>query len=219
MNRTFSVFVFLLLLVGCNKSSIDLFSISEDPKVLWQRKQEMMSSLVNWELQGRLAVQVGTQSESAFLNWRYDGDKQRLQLLGPFGSGLAKISQDARNAVLEDSEGLELQGRSAEEVIFRRFNWIVPFTEMGYWVRGMPAPGKHSGVGFDIQGRARHLIQRGWEIEYLEYEIFQAGELPTRILIRALPGNEIFDNFGQETNRSVWVKLVINSWTRGIAKE
>jgi outer membrane biogenesis lipoprotein LolB len=84
---------------------------------------------------------------------------------------------------------------------------------MGYWVRGLPAPGKHDGIGLDYGGRARHLTQRGWQIEYPEYSTFQGVELPSRIVIRALPGTVTLDRGDSTPVDPISVKLVIGSWS------
>jgi outer membrane biogenesis lipoprotein LolB len=84
---------------------------------------------------------------------------------------------------------------------------------MGYWVRGLPAPGKHDGIGLDYGGRARHLTQRGWQIEYPEYRTFQGVELPNRIVIRALPGTVTLDRGDPTLVDPISVKLVIGSWS------
>ena len=104
------------------------------------------------------------------------------------------------------------KGGPAEEVLFSALAWSVPFTEMGYWVRGLPAPGKHDGIGLDYGGRARHLTQRGWQIEYPEYRTFQGVELPNRIVIRALPGTVTLDHGDPTPVDPISVKLVIGSW-------
>ena len=114
---------------------------------------------------------------------------------------------------LPDGAGQEIQGRSTEEVLFNALAWSVPFTEMGYWVRGLPAPGKHDGIGLDYGGRARHLTQRGWQIEYPEYRMFQGVELPNRIVIRALPGTVTLDRGDPTSVDPILVKIIIGSWS------
>ena len=100
---------------------------------------------------------------------------QEIQLFGPFGGGRVHISEKLDRAILADGAGQEIHGRSAEEVLFNALAWSVPFTEMGYWIRGLPAPGKHDGIGLDYGGRARHLTQRGWQIEYSGISYFPRG--------------------------------------------
>ena len=114
---------------------------------------------------------------------------------------------------MADGAGHEIQGRSDEEGLLNALDWPVPFTEMGYWVRGLPAPGKHDGIGLDYGGRARHLTQRGWQIEYPEYRTFQGVELPNRIVIRALPGTVTLDGGDSIPVDPISVKLVIGSWS------
>ena len=193
--------------------AVDPAPIAETPRSLWQQRQKQMTTFVNWDLKGRLAVRAGTLSDSASLIWKRSGTEQEIQLFGPFGGGRVHISQNLDRAILADGAGQEIQGRSAEEVLFNALAWSVPFTEMGYWVRGLPAPGKHDGIGLDYGGRARHLTQRGWQIEYPEYRMFQGVELPNRIVIRALPGTVTLDHGDPTPVDPISVKLVIGSWS------
>ena len=188
--------------------AVDPAPVAETPRILWQQRQKQLTTFVDWNLTGRLAIRSGAHSDSASLIWKRSDTGQEIQLFGPFGGGRAHISQNPHQAILVDGAGQEIQGRSAEEVLFNALAWSVPFTEMGYWVRGLPAPGKHDGIGLDYGGRARHLTQRGWQIEYPEYRTFQGVELPNRIVIRALPGTVTLD-----LDDPISVKLVIGSWS------
>jgi outer membrane lipoprotein LolB len=179
---------------------------------LWQQRQKQLNALVDWDLKGRLAIRAGASSDSASLLWKRNGAKQEIRLFGPFGGGRVHIFQNVDGVRLEDAAGHEIQGRSAEEVLFSALSWSVPLKEMGYWVRGLPAPGKHDGIGLDYYGRARHLTQRGWQIEYPEYRTFQGVELPNRIVIRALPGTVTIDGGDYGSFDPISVKLIIGSW-------
>ena len=193
--------------------AIDPAPVAEMPRSLWQQRQKQLISFVDWDLKGRLAVRAAARNDSASLIWKRRGTEQQIQLFGPFGGGHVLISQNLDRAVLADSAGQEIQGVSADEVLFSALAWSVPFTEMGYWVRGLPAPGRHDGIGLDYGGRARHLTQRGWEIKYSEYRKFQGVELPNRIVIRALPGTVTLNHGDSTQVYPISVKLVIGSWS------
>ena len=193
--------------------AVDPVPVAETPKSLWQQRQKQLTTFVDWDLKGRLAVRAGARSDSASLIWKRSGTEQEIQLLGPFGGGRIHISQNLDRAILANGAGQKLQGQSAEEVLFKAVAWSVPFTEMGYWVRGLPAPGKHDGIGLDYRGRARRLTQRGWQVEYPEYQTFQGVELPNRIVIRALPGTVPLSHGDPIAVDSISVKLVIGSWS------
>ena len=199
--------------MACTHRAVDPTAIAETPGTLWQQRQNQLTEFVDWDLKGRLSVRAGAHSDSASLIWKRSGTEQEIQLFGPLGGGRVHISQNLDRAILADGAGQEIEGRSAEEVLFNALAWSVPFTEMGYWVRGLPAPGKHDGIGLDYGGRARHLTQRGWQIEYPEYRMFQGVELPSRIVIRALPGTITLDSGDPTTVDPISVKLVIRSWS------
>ena len=198
--------------MACTQMAVDPAPVAETPRSLWQQRQKQLTTFIDWDLKGRLAVRAGARSDSASLIWKRSGTAQEIQLFGPFGGGRVHISQNLDGAILEDGAGQEIHGRLAEDVLFSALAWAVPFTELGYWVRGLPAPGKHDGIGLDYGGRARHLTQRGWQIEYPEYRMFQGVELPNRIVIRALPGTVTLDHSNSTSVDPILVKLVIGSW-------
>ena len=209
--RWFLTFL-VLLLMACTQMAIDSTPVSDTPGSLWRQRQKQLTTFVDWNLTGRLAIRAGARSDSASLIWKRSGVEQEIQLFGPFGGGQVHISQNQNRVILADGAGQEIQGGSVEEVLFNALTWSIPFTEMGYWVRGLPAPGKHDGIGLDFGGRARHLTQRGWQIEYPEYRMFQGIELPNRIVIRALPGTVTLDHGNSTSVDPILVKLVIGSW-------
>lgn len=184
-----------------------------DPKSLWQQRQQLLDGFIDWELKGRLAVHADSRGDSASLIWKRNGVDQEIQLFGAFGGGRVRIVETASGAVLRDGAGQEFHGQTAEEVLYRAVAWHVPFAELGYWVRGLPAPGRHQGIGFDHGGRARQLSQLGWKIEYLEYRKFDGLELPYKIQIHALPGTvQALTTDGIEFGELLSVKLAIGYW-------
>jgi outer membrane lipoprotein LolB len=193
--------------------AVDPAPIAETPGFLWQQRQKQLTTFADWNIKGRLAVRAGARSDSVSLIWKRSNTGQEIQLFGLFGGGRVNISQNPDRAILADGVGQEIQGQSAEEVLFSALGWSVPFTEMSYWVRGLPAPGKHDGIGLDYDGKARYLTQRGWRIEYPEYRTFQGVELPNRIVIRALPGAVTLDRGDPTPVDLISVKLVIGSWS------
>ena len=199
--------------MACTQMAVDPAPVAETPGSLWQQRHKQLTTFVDWDLKGRLAVRAGERCESASLIWKRSGVEQEIQLFGPFGGGRVLISQKLDRALLADTAGQKIEGQSAEEVLFSALAWSVPFTEMGYWVRGLPAPGEHDGIGLDYGGRARHLTQRGWQIEYPEYRTFQGVELPNRIVIRALPGTVTLNHGDPTPVDPISVKLVIGSWS------
>ena len=205
--------VLVLPLTACTHFAIGPVPLDETPSFLWQERQKRLTAFNHWDIKGKLAVRAGTRSGSASLIWACSGTEHEIELFGPFGGGRVHISQKLGSAILKDGTGQEINGRSAEEVLFRALAWSVPFTQISYWVRGLPAPGKHDGIGLDHDGRARHLTQRGWEIEYSEYRTFQGLELPSRIVIRVLPGTAPLDLGDHAPVDPILVKLLIDSWS------
>jgi outer membrane lipoprotein LolB len=215
-HRFFPLFA-LPLLVACTQPALgeDHHPVPsvQDPKVLWQQRKQQLDGFTHWELKGRLAVRTEGRSDSASLIWKRNGIEQEIRLFGPFGGGRVRISKSIGGAVLHDGTGQEFHGLTVEEALYRGVAWYVPFTALGYWVRGLPLPELAYRVGFDHSGRARELNQSGWNIEYLEYRKFQDLDLPYKIKIVALPGTiQAVTDDGTESGDLFSVKFIIGYW-------
>ena len=74
------------------------------------------------------------------------------------------------------------QRRSREKVLGFR----LPLLGLGDWMRARPSPGLPAVTQYNDNGSLKLLEQRGWRIEYLEYD----GARP-RLLRLAYPGIEL----------------------------
>ena len=104
--------------MACTQMAVDSAPVAETPGSLWQQRQKQLTTFVDWDLKGRLAVRAGARSDIASLFWKRSGTEHEIQLFGPFGGGRVHISQNLDWATLADGAGQEIQGRSAEEVLF-----------------------------------------------------------------------------------------------------
>ena len=208
----FFVMGLCLFMTACTQLDLRTPVTTEEPSMVWQYRQESLNKFVDWDISGRLAFRMGSRSCTASLIWKHKKYEQRIQLLGPFGGGQINIYDGLDGALLEDGAGKQYRGLSADEVLLNALNWSVPLAQLGYWVRGLPAPGMHDGIGLDQMGRPRNLVQDGWMIEYQEYQSFGDLELPKRIIVTSLSAIKM-PNYDQ-SNNFVHIKLVIGKWSQ-----
>tara|TARA_B100000029_G_scaffold216349_1_gene214143 strand:+ start:9023 stop:9646 length:624 start_codon:yes stop_codon:yes gene_type:complete len=202
--------VLYLSLVACTQLDLQTPVTAEDPGMLWQHRQESLNKFVDWDISGRLAFRMESRSGSSSLIWKHNEHEQRIQLLGPLGGGQINIYDGSDGVLLEDGTGKIFRGRSADEVFLSALSLSVPFAQLSYWVRGLPAPGVHNGIGLDRLGRVRNLTQDGWLIEYQEYQSFSNMELPRKIVVSSLPALNLPND--DKSNKSIHLKLVIGKW-------
>ncbi len=180
-----------------------------------------------------MAVKTAGKGGSATLLWDYQRAHQKIELYGPFGGGRVQISTqsgatDAANkAVLKDTKGNTIEGATAAEVLYQRLGWQVPFEELRYWLRGIPAEAapNHGAtdITLDAAGRLQTFRQGNWLVAYLDYAVVaQPGvnppdsgalELPRQLSITAVPGSmEIYARNGEYLGDQLSVKVILKRW-------
>ena len=179
---SFLFFLFaLLLLSGCAALST---RAPDEVARTWAMRQQALAPITNWELRGRIALRSRDEGMQASLHWVRERERQRISLVGPLGSGQVRLTQDASGAELRDTEKNVRRAPTARQLLVETTGWDVPFDDMDWWVRGLPAPGAKAEQDLDEDGRLKTLTQFGWEVEFLEYGRYGAYELPSKLFAR-----------------------------------
>ncbi|MCY3770313.1 MAG: lipoprotein insertase outer membrane protein LolB [Gammaproteobacteria bacterium] len=203
--------VLVSLLSGCSTPPVALHG-NMDPRELWDRQKAVNSTLTSWYLHGKIGVKTGKKGGSATLKWNYLPDGQKIDLYGPFGGGRVRITAGTDSAVLKDNQGRVIEGRSAQEVLYRRLGWQVPFNELVLWSRGLHDE-EAEDVRIDAAGRLKSLNQGIWHVEYQEYRTVNHLVLPRKLTISLLPDSlEIYDDDGNYIGDELNVKVIFQRW-------
>lgn len=149
----------------------------------WRRHVTTLTAVTHWELRGRLAVQTDSRGGQATLNWRRDDRRQFIQLNGPLGRGMLRVTQDDRGARLEDSNRQVIEAADAEQLVAQYTGWQLPIAYLDWWLRGLPVPDVAATRELDDQGRLRVLRQQDWTVQVDAYTRFQDYDLPSRITV------------------------------------
>ena len=132
---------------------------------------------VEFDLSGRLAVRYGKDAFTGNIAWRHAKSADEMLITSSLGAGLARIVRDGESVVLTTAEPREYKARDAEALTEEVLGFRLPLSGLAEWVRGRPSDEAAAKVERDEQGRLRSLEERGWKIEYQEYE----GKLPSRM--------------------------------------
>ena len=212
-----AIAVIIMLLVGCTTLSTEQFTpkpiTSEAEKEqIWQQQIRTNSSLTDWSLKGKIGVVTGKKGGTATLKWNYRGDKQEIELYGPFGGGRVQISVTDDSAILKDTKGAVIEGKTPDQVLYQRLGWQVPFTELVYWSRGLPSDDATE-IEIDDSGLLKSMEQGPWRVEYQEYRTDNNLTLPRKLTITSLPGAmEIYDDDGNYIGDEFSVKVILKRW-------
>lgn len=188
-------------------------SVSEEQRLrLWHQHQSIHTQISGWSLKGKIGVRTGAKGGSATLNWLYAPPEQNIELYGPFGGGRILIEASSTSATLRDARGQVINGESAEQVLYERLGWHVPFDEMIIWSRGLPGKDA-SDIMINASGRLMSFNQGIWHVEYNQYQSVLGFSLPRKFTITSLPGEvEFFDEDGNYLGNELRIRIVLKNW-------
>lgn len=171
----------------------------------WERHVAALTPIAHWELRGRLAVQTDSRGGQATLLWRRDDRRQFIQLNGPLGRGMLRVTQDERGARLEDSNRQVIEAADAEQLVARYTGWQLPIAYLDWWLRGLPVPELAATRELDDQGRLRVLHQQDWTVQVEAYAQVDQYDLPSRLTMsRAVTARQ----------PAIDVRFVIDRWAQ-----
>ena len=190
------LFITLLLLTACTT----LAPVPEiDKNNSWQLHQARLDGLTNWELAGRIAVQMENEGWSASLYWRQDQSNYSLRVVAPLGKGTVEISGDADSVRLQTADNRIFENSDVAALMQENLGWEIPVDALIYWIRGLPDPDvATTGLEIDSMGRLTLLKQSEWDVSYEKYTNTDDYELPARMTVQ---------------RDQLKLRLSINKWT------
>jgi len=178
----------------------------ENPAATWQARQTELRPITTWKIQGRLAMRTAEEGWQASLNWVREGERHRIDLIGPLGRGHLRLTPEDQGAELRDADQHSWRAENPEQLLYRTTGWLVPLDGLNYWVLGLPLPDTASSQELDPQGRLKTLAQSGWDIRFLEYTRYGTLDLPSKLFIKR-QGHDANGNPAEDA--TLEVRLVI----------
>lgn len=155
------------------------------PQILWEARHIELMRLDRWQIQGRTVITQGREAWNAGLRWLQDRDSFQIKILGPFAQGGLSLDGDKEQVVLTMADGQVLSSESAEDLITEVLDIQLPVEALKYWIRGIPETSKPvESIELDTKGQITHLLQQGWDIEFLRYVPFKQYSMPSKIFIK-----------------------------------
>lgn len=170
----------------------------------WAAHSRRLQQISFWELRARFAVRTEAQGGQATLLWQRTPEQQRIELQGPLGRGMVRVTQDAQGARLLDAEQREFTAANAEALLWQYTGWRLPVSNLEWWVRGLPVPELGSTQTLDASGRLQMLRQQGWDITYSRY---------TPVAGTTLPGYITLARVASAPEPAMELRFVIERWT------
>jgi outer membrane lipoprotein LolB len=159
----------------------------------WAMRAQVLQHANSWTMQGRAAVAAGTQGWQATLDWRQRDSSSELHLAGPLGIGAQVITSTPAGISVNGAA----PGASALAQLQERLGFALPVDDLRFWLLGVPNPGGTFELTRNDQGRALHLTQGDWSIDYDRYAAYGGDELPGRIVL---------------TRGDIRVRIIVDHW-------
>ena len=195
MNRII-IIVLVLLITSCTTITPET-PVPAQQELSWKTRQQILSRLQNWQLNGKIAVQTAQDSGSATIDWTQKPKQYAISLLGPLGTHGMKLTGQPGQVTMETAEGKHFTASTAEQLLAEQWGFNLPVSNLYYWVRGLPAPGSMHNEKLDAYQRLTSLSQKGFRIEYLAYTRTGAIDLPAKMTI---------------TSPTLKTKIIIYQW-------
>lgn len=157
-----------------------------------------LTAVESWSLRARIAVSDARDGGSGSLRWSTEGPDSHMSFHGALGRGAWRLSSNPGGARLELADGSVYEARTVTELARLQLGWSVPVESLGWWVRGLQAPGDAERRLLDVDGVPTSIVQHGWTIEFGGRRDVNGVPMPDRVTAR------------QGERR---VKLVIREWS------
>jgi outer membrane lipoprotein LolB len=148
---------------------------------------------VDFDLAGRIAARYGNEAFTGNINWRHAGGGDELLISTPLGQGIARIVREGNAVQLTTAEGKQYRAPDAESLTERTLGFRLPLEGLADWVQARASTDTPARVEKGPDGKPRTLEQRGWKVEYQEYD----GERPSRMRL---------------TYQGIELRLAITQW-------
>jgi len=211
----------LVLLIACAVHQSPLEDVDElsntQIQTRWEAHRATLSAIENWKMKGKIAVKAGSKGGHATLRWDRDGQSQHIELYGPLGGGRVVIDTDAQGVRLQDTKGGDTRGDSIASLIEQRLGWPLPFDQLPFWLRGLPAS-QDAKIQWNERGQIERMNDSGWQVSYPEYQSVsissaQLAQVPREVELSALPGTlRVYDKNGEYLGEEFFIRLIIKSW-------
>lgn len=152
----------------------------------WPSHYASLKGRQHWHLKGKIGFSYVYQGETKLVSANFDWQKRRnhfdMRLSGPLGMGEFVIEKSPQLTVLTNHKGMPFSASSPEALFERHTGMSIPWSDMEWWVLGIPSPGKsfEKNLMDDVELLAQ-LQQSGWKVSYESYQDVGTLRLPAKI--------------------------------------
>ena len=193
-------------------STYQVSSIDQQNLDSFYQHQHKIERIDRFEIKGKVGIKTGNKGGSATLKWKYDKDFQTIELYGPLGGGRMVIKINENSTILTDAKGNKESGKDAESLLKSQIGWSIPFSELLYWIRGLPTT-TNANFLVDDQGLLASISNKAWQVKYQQYQQVSENKLPRKLTLTSTPGTiNFYDKNNQFLADQINIKVIISNW-------
>jgi len=155
-----------------------------------------LAKIRSWKINGAFSIQYRDRNDIANYWWRQKGARYRIRMASSLNLYTATI-HGKPGLVSFTRDGRHYTATSPEQLMQQQLGWLLPVTNLVYWLKDMPAPHAKYQAHYDAYGRIVSLQQQGWTIQYPQFTAVDKKDLP-QLLNLSRPG--------------IKVRIVIKQW-------
>ena len=149
----------------------------------WQQRQQQLQTIQNFNISGTMSLAYAGQNSIMHFSWQQSPDNFTINLSSLIGIGGIKITGNKQQVTLWKSATEKVTAKTPEALMQSQLGWSMPIHDVRYWVIGLPAPDSPYKAKFDRYNHLSVLKQRGWVIQYIDWQVVNNVDLPRTILL------------------------------------
>lgn len=203
------IFFTCLLLFQCQSIKNVNSSAHKEQKEFksWNESSTALKKYNQWHAVGKIGFTFPYQGKrkavSANIDWQQNFQDFDMVFSGPLGMGQFTIEKRPDETVLTNHQGQQYSALSPEALFNEHAGIQIPWSDLAWWVRALPAPKKaHEKQFMDDGLRVASIQQSGWTVDYLNYSSNQGSD------------SQIF-NLPQKikfSNGEIYATLIVREW-------
>ena len=151
-------------------------------KQSWAQRHHALMQLHHWNIDGAFSVQRPDKSVIANYTWQQAGNDFSIHISSSLDAYSALIRGEPGHVTLWRSDRQSFSANNPEQLMQQQLGWSLPLSNLFYWIRGLPAPGKYQ-ARYDHFGHVIALWQRGWQVQFSNYWPLGNVDVPRTLLL------------------------------------
>lgn len=151
----------------------------------WETRNNQLSQITQWNIKGALGINDSKQAWSSSVYWQqFNQNNFNLRLFGPIGVGTLDIKGTPSQTTLTTAQNKTFTAENVDLLLEQQTGWLLPISNLYYWVRGIPVPNLPADEKFDDYHHLTELSQQGWNIQFQRYTSVNGIDLPSKIFLQ-----------------------------------